>query len=214
MNFRGSLAALPSLSVPSAPLGATWYRGVAVRFAGTPFATAHTPNVPSRFYNPAYPDDAGQRRYSTLYLAEDVTTAQFESRAVLGSPYGVSVSGPGAAVAVFPARVSVGGIRDLTDEVALRSHLAGTIQEITGNWLGYSLRPILSGSPRTSGLPLLDGTAPTQWLGYQAYLMEGCLGILSWSSIVPTKRILCLFMDKIAKVHGPSVQDHLGQPVT
>lgn len=168
-----------------------WYRAIRTAFLGTPLAVAHTLTIPGRFNYAA----AGRPGFPLLYLTEDPVTALFEVGAMLGSPAGVSAPSPtgGTHWAVIQVDVTLSAVADLTS-ASQRRLIRSTVQELTGDWLGYRLR--WASRPRpTPAWP----EAPTQRLGEALHRVRGLEGFVTFSARNPTQRNLVVFPDKLRK---------------
>jgi hypothetical protein len=177
LGRRRLLARLPHAGV--------WYRAVPPQFAGAALGFEHTPEITSRF-NAGSPDRPG---LPLLYVAEHPEAALLEVRVLL-SPgrAGGAVPNPVAgAVTLVPVRVQLAGVVDLCDEAQLRL-LDTSIQELTGDWEGYSLRPHRGPHP-----PLV----PTQRLGAALFRTPRVEGFLTYSARSPTRRNLVIFPTKL-----------------
>ena len=149
---------LPGALSPAANVGnVTWYRAA-------PSSVANPRHVPSARAVNRFND--GTTGYRLLYFAQDPRTALFEVRALLGF-----VSGPFAPAApsprswtIFQHRIQLGP-KDIIDfgQPANRAAIDTTIQELTGDWEGYHMRPLSA----QASLPIgrLRAHAPTQELG-------------------------------------------------
>ena len=169
------------------PLRGTWYRAMSPDYA-TPkraLAFAHTKTMASRF-------NQGRGAFPTLYLAEDQMVALFEVGAVLGSPYATWLPVPGRNLTILSISVALHSIVDLTHATS-QTTLGTTVQELTGDWLGYHLRTAVTSVNHPAGVP-----APTQELGAALYSIHGLEGFLSVSAKVPTHKVLVVFPDKLA----------------
>ncbi len=147
-----NLPAVPNL--PTQAVVGTWWRAVQLRYLPGPLATRHTRTNPGRFNagTPAHPGP------EVLYSAVDQQVAQFEVEFMLGSPLSGSVAPNPAAVgwSFLPLLVSLGAVVDLTDPAVLAA-IDTSVQELTGDWRGYGLRPYVPplAAPFWSNTPLL-----------------------------------------------------------
>lgn len=182
-----NLAACPALA--RRPLSATWYRAIQLKFWNSLLATAHTKTIPGRFNagNPARPG------FEILYFAEDHQVAMFEVQALLGSPLpgSVYVPNPSGHWAVINVQLQLGRVVDLTRR-SERMIIDTSIQELTGDWRGYSLR---NPNANLNKRPWTD--VPTQKLGYGLNRIKNVEGFLTYSARVPTRRNLIVFPKKL-----------------
>jgi RES domain len=168
-----------------------WHRAIRTVFLGTPLAVAHTLMIDGRF-NYAAP---GRPGFQVLYLTEDPVTALFEVGAMLGSPTGVSTPSPtgGSHWAVIQVDVTLTAVADLSN-AGQRRLIRSTVQELTGDWIGYRLR--WASRPRsTATWP----ESPTQRLGEALHRVRGLEGFVTFSARNPTRRNLVVFPDKLRK---------------
>ena len=184
------------------PLTGTWYRAIQLKFWNSLLATAHTATVPGRFNagNALHPG------FEILYFAENHLVALFEVQALLGSPHppATYVPNPSTAWVIINVDIQLSQIADLT-RVPQRKIIGTTVQELTGDWRGYSLRnplPTLS-APYWSNVP-------TQRLGHGLHGVPDVEGFLSYSAKVATHRNLVVFPQKLQQ--GSIVRFH--HPVT
>jgi RES domain-containing protein len=171
------------------PENRIWYRATSAHYLPAAISTAHTPIVPSRFYDP----NSASPQFPTLYLAEDALVAMFEAQALFGSPTtpGGYVSAPVGAWTVLTVIVRLDAVVDLSD-VASQAVLDAGVQELTGDWRGFGLR-----SPVTA-VTAPTGTAPTQSLGEAIHRdPRGLEGLITVSAKVPYHRNLIVFPDQL-----------------
>jgi hypothetical protein len=168
--------------------GVGW-RAVPPLFAASALATTHSATVSSRF-SAATATNPG---FEILYLAETRLVAEFEVRALLGSPMtpGGIIVNPAARYVVLPMQFQVSAIVDLSDPAEAIA-VDTNAQELTGDWQGYRFR-----GPQTS-VTTPTGKAPTQELGEQLFaLRPDVKGIVSLSARVPYHRILAIFPKRL-----------------
>lgn len=151
----------------------------------------HTATIPGR-YNPG---TAQHPAFSVLYLAENHLVALFEVSALLGSPLPgqVFAPNPNQPWAVVNVDVQLSKVANLCRE-SQRRLIETSVQELTGDWRGYSLRnpgAILKAPYYTN--------VPTQRLGAALYAVRRLEGFLTFSAKVPTARCLVVFPDKLRK---------------
>jgi RES domain-containing protein len=171
------------------PHAGVGWRAVPPLYAGSALATTYSATVSSRF-SPATVAHPG---FEILYLAETRMVAEFEVRALLGSPMtpGGIVVNPAAMCVVFPMQFQVSAIADLSDP-SEASAVGTNAQELTGDWQGYRFR-----GPHTS-VTGPTGKAPTQDLGEQLFaLRPDVKGLISLSARVPYHRILAIFPQRL-----------------
>lgn len=195
-----NLAACGSLATK--PLTGTWYRAIQLKFWNSLLATAHTATIPGRFNA----GDSIRPGFEILYFAEDHQVALFEVQALLGSPYpGASyVPNPSTSWVVINVDIQLSQVADLT-RVSQRKIIDTTVQELTGDWRGYSLRnphAVLS-APHWSNVP-------TQRLGQALHRVADLEGFLFYSARVANRRNLVVFPTKLRQ--GNFVRFH--NPVT
>jgi RES domain-containing protein len=178
-----NLTPLPAL--PTVAVSSVWYRAVRPVHLATALATAHTVWVPGR-YNAGRP---GRPGFPILYLSEDNVTLLFEVGALVGSPLpgGVTLPVPGAVWRVIHVTVVLSAVVDLTDPGVL-STLGTSVQELTGDWRGYTYRPIAG----PSGPPFWTDV-PTQQLGHAPFAAGAVEGFISYSARFPTRQNLMIF---------------------
>jgi hypothetical protein len=184
-----NLAACASLA--TIPLTATWYRAIQLKFWNSLLATAHTATITGRFNA----GNASRPGFEILYFAEDHQVALFEVQALLGSPYpgAAYVPNPSTAWVVINVDIQLSRIADLT-KAPQRKIIDTTVQELTGDWRGYTLRI----SHATPGAPYWSNV-PTQRLGHALHGVANLEGFLSYSARVATHRNLVVFPKKLQK---------------
>ena len=176
-------------SLVTSALTGTWYRATELRFWSRLLATEHTASSPGRF-NAGEPERPG---FEILYLAEDHQVALFEVGALLGSsfPGGTPVPNPRGHWIIINVQVRLGRVADLT-QVSQRRLIETTVQELTGDWQGYTLRTTHARlkSPYWTNVP-------TQRLGHALYRVRGLEGFFTYSAPAPTRRNLVIFPRKL-----------------
>jgi len=123
--------------LPARPVASVWYRAVIPQHLPTALACSHTRLFASRFYEgPTAPEP-----FETFYLAENPIVAQFEVKALFGSPLtpGGLVSNPACSWLIANVEVQLAKIVDLT-VLTVSQSLLTTAQELTGDWQGYQQR--------------------------------------------------------------------------
>jgi hypothetical protein len=171
------------------PLTGTWYRAIRPQYFQTALAFAHTATIPGRF-NPGSSLHPG---FSVLYLAEDPIVALYEVNAMLGSPLPgqPNVPNPASPWAVLNVAVRLNRVADLC-RISQRRLVETTVQELTGDWRGYSLR-----NPNAVLNPPYWTNVPTQRLGTALRAVPKLQGFTTFSARLPTKRILVVFPDRL-----------------
>ena len=175
--------------VPHQPETGAWYRVAGTRWISTAIVTAHTVVTPSRFYDPT----SASPQFRTLYLSDNLHVALFEAQALLGAPTrpGGPVPAPKGHWMTLTVSVQLHAVLDLSAR-ASQATLDVTVQELTGDWLGYQARSHLT------NVSAPTGTAPTQMLGEAIYRdLRGLEGFLTVSAKVPTNRNLIVFPDRL-----------------
>jgi RES domain-containing protein len=174
------------------PVNGVWYRAVRPQHFQTTLAFAHTATIPGR-YNPG---SIQRPAFTVLYLAEDPTVALFEVQAMLGTPLHGYAQGPNLAAGNWTTtqiNVLLHSVVDLTI-TSQRRMIRTTVQELTGDWRGYSLR-----NPNAVLSPPHYTNVPTQRLGSALRAGRGLEGFITYSARVPTKRTLAIFPDRLRK---------------
>jgi hypothetical protein len=182
-----------------------WYRAVEARHALAPLAYAHTATRPGRFHN-----GSEQRPgIEAIYLTDDPQVALYEVRAVLGSPFPGQSNAPNLnprAWAIYPITIELQAVADLTLDTQIQ-WLDTSIQELTGDWFGYSLRPQHQNAP-----PPYFTHVPTQQLAialHQTGLFEG---LLSYSAVDSRHRNLIVFPSVLQNGSSITCTDGGGTP--
>jgi RES domain-containing protein len=171
-------------ALPVVPESGTWYRAIEPRYLPSALATLHTAKYSGRYH-------AGG--FQILYLAENHDVALSEVEAIFGSPAkpGGVVPNPSKSWAVLNVAVSLQSVVDLTNPTATHWPLSTTVQELTGDWEGYSSR-----GPFTR-VKVPTGTAPTQDLGHALWNC-GCFeGFRAVSAKRPCNEILAVFPQRL-----------------
>ena len=165
----------------------TWYRALPPNFWDMPLATAHSGTCESRFSS-AHPRKPG---HEILYLTESATASLFEINATFGSPRGVQVPNPRAFFSVLAVQVEMDSVADLTSGPELQK-LGTSIQELTGDWLGYKdrVRTLAQDDP-------FPPDVPTHRLGAALYRVRDLEGFLTYSAKVPDQKNLVIFPRKV-----------------
>ena len=167
----------------------TWYRALDPKYSHAPLGSAHTVAVPSRFS----PGPNAFQPFEILYFSETQMVALWEVQALLGSlRQGSVIANPAQAWLTINVRLQLQQVADLT-LVAEQRLLGTSVQELTGDWEGYSLR-----NPHTS-VPEPVGTAPTQDLGEALFSISGLEGFRVVSAKVPYQMNLVVFPQKLQK---------------
>lgn len=174
------------------PHTGTWYRAVPPRFYPIGLGFAHSTEVASRFSagSPAAPG------FPVLYLTEDPQVALAEVRVIhlTGVPARPVIPNPAAGPrTVFPVHVRLTEVVDLCGPTEL-GRLDTSVQELTGDWVGYALR-----SPARP--------APTQELGAALFATARVEAFLTYSARESTRRNLVVFPTKLRPGSAVEVVD-------
>jgi RES domain-containing protein len=173
------------------PLSGTWYRAINARYWETLLETAHTARIPGRF-NAGCATHPG---FEVLYFGEDHLVTLFEAQALLGSPdpHSSYLPNPNFAWVIINVEVQLRSVADLTRR-SQRITVGTTVQELTGDWRGYALRPagVTLSAPHWTDVP-------TQLLGYALHQTPDLEGFLTYSAKVTTKRNLVVFPTKLGR---------------
>jgi hypothetical protein len=187
------------------PVQGVWYRAVPAQHGATPLAHAHTAVLSGRFHN----GTAQRPGIQVIYLTDDPQVALYEVRAVLGSPLPgqANVPNPNSGVwTLFPVTVALQSVADLTRDAELQV-IDTSVQELTGDWLGYNFRPQHQNAP-----PPYFTHVPTQQLAvtlHQTGLFEG---LLSYSAVDSRHRNLIVFPTALQKRGSLACTDSSGKP--
>jgi hypothetical protein len=173
------------------PLTGVWFRAIRPQFFPSALASTHTATIPGRF-------NAGSSQrpgFQVIYLAEDPLVALFEVNALLGSPLPGQpyLPNPLFPWSVINVDVQLRSVVDLCRQ-SQRRLVETTVQELTGDWRGYSLR-----NPRPVVHPPHWTNVPTQKLGAALHSVPRLEGFLTYSARVPTHRCLIIFPGKLRK---------------
>lgn len=181
------------------PVRSQWFRAVQTQFANSPLGFTHTGETSGRFHH----GTADRPGAAVLYLTEDPVTSLFEVRAVYGSPLPdrtyVPNPTPGQGWTIVSVEVTLHAVADLTDATQTEL-LDTTVQELTGDWIGYIHR-----HPRPAPVPPYYTPVPTQQVGSALYATGVYEGLISYSSMNPTRRNLIVFP---ANLQPGSVLEH------
>ena len=156
-------------------------------------------HVPSATARSRFNDGAGA--FALRYLAANPVTALLEAVALHGSYASGFVSGPPPALGwtVFRYRITKRlKVVDLT-RPSVRTAANTTIQELTGDWLGYHHRSLF-GHRLPAHLPRVVSShpvAPTQLLANKVYASTAAHGLLAPSAKSPTIANLVLFYGRL-----------------
>jgi RES domain-containing protein len=178
-------------SLSTSGLTGTWYRAIELRFWSSLLSTNHTTTTPSRF-NAGNP---GRPGFEILYLAEDHEVALFEVGALMGSPFpgGTIMPNPKNHWIIINVQARLGRIADLT-ELSQRRLIDTTVQELTGDWQGYTFRD----SHEKLAAPHWTNV-PTQRLGRALHQVRDLEGFLTYSTPVPMRRNRVIFPRKLRR---------------
>ena len=164
-------------------------------FGAAPSSVAVPHHVPSATSRNRFNQGTGS--FALRYLAADPVTALLEAVALHGSYASGFVPGPPPARGwtVFRYRITTPlTVLDFTHP-SVRSAADTTIQELTGDWLGYHHRSLF-GHALPAHLPRVVSShpvAPTQRLANDAYSSTAAHGLLAPSAKSPTIANLVLF---------------------
>ncbi len=166
-------------------------------YSVAPSAVANPSHVPSKHARNRFNDASG--KLALRYFGPDIPTALLEATALHGSYATGFVHGPPPARSwtVFGYRI----LKNLTvvDFTALSERRARktTVQELTGDWLGYHHRGLHRPAGHLPAVKAGAATAPTQVLGQSLHAMPNIHGFLAPSAKVPTIANLVLFFDRL-----------------
>jgi RES domain-containing protein len=176
--------------------GGRWYRAVPAEFHDAALAYEPSTDTPSRF-NPGRTDRPG---IPILYLTEDPAVSLFETRVLAGTYLPWQPAAPNLlakAQAVVPITVQLASVIDLCDPSQI-GLLHTSVQELSGDWLGYQYRPYSTPYPPP---------APTQLLGAALFRLPRVEGVLTYSAHAPTRRNLVVFPTKLRPGSSVAVVD-------
>ena len=170
-----------------------WYRAA-------PSGVAKRSHKPSSRARNRFNDGTGS--FALRYLAPDPAIALLEVVALYGTYATGFVAGPAPARrwTVFRYQITPPlDVVDFTDPTA-RTRAGTTVQELTGDWLGYHHRsmalparpPAVLNNPRSPYAP-----TPTQRLANTIYTTTNAHGFLAPSAKIPVTANLVLFFDKL-----------------
>lgn len=177
MAGRLSLYSLPDPTFPKTD----WCRAVKDIYSKYPLSWQHSYNNETRFKSSGVV-------FPVLYLAFDANTALLEVQALQGEDDPTQVTAPGWTIA--KVAVSLDRVADLRTP-SERAKVETTVQELTGDWVGYSHRTrasFVSSNP----------PAPTQKLGEMLYQRTDCQGFLTPSARNSRFPNLAVFPDKVS----------------
>jgi RES domain-containing protein len=187
------------------PVQGIWYRAVEAQHASTPLASTHTARRAGRFQ-----DGSPQRPgIEVIYLTDNPQVALYEVRAVIGSPLPGQDSAPNPnprAWTIYPITVALQSVADLTLDAQLQS-LDTSVQELTGDWFGYTLRPQHQNAP-----PPYFTHVPTQQLAITLHQTDLFEGLMSYSAVDPRHRNLIVFPAALQKGSSLACTDASGKP--
>jgi hypothetical protein len=175
--------------------GGVCYRAVPPQYLATVLQTGHTATVTTRFSS----GSLAHPQFEILYLSENPVVALFEVQALLGSWHGVNVPNPHVFSTIVSVQVRLSFVADLTIDPNLRQ-IGTTVQELTGDWGGYSLRSPISPTNKP-----YYSHVPTQQLGHALNQVPDMEGFLTYSARVPDKKNLVVFPKKLRRTQGSSL---------
>jgi hypothetical protein len=192
-------------TLPRTPENGVWFRLIPPGHLSTALSSAHSKVALSRF-------SAGRllpatSQFAALYFADDPMVAQFEVGAVLGSPTpGGHIPHPRLSFVSMNVHIILQEAFDLTDVPGAQVPLSTNVQELTGDWKGYTVRnhatPVASPT----------GVAPTQALG-EALFRTGIEGFRAVSARVPYNKTLTVFPDNLQPMSSLTFKDQTGAVV-
>lgn len=189
------------LGLPVIPVSGTWNHAATSGYPGrilrvTPRGVASAAGYARTRFNPGNARTPG---FELLYLALDQNTALLEKQAQFGSPYAQPVTYIPAPrmsrTVVIDVTVDLQNVIDLTD-INAHAALSTTAQELTGDWMGYEVRGMVSRSPVLTA-PV--GEAPTQTLGWELLQEPGVEGLRVISAKDSTTCCLVIFTHKLSR---------------
>ena len=173
-------------------------------YSAAPSSVAAPFHVPRSHALNRFNDGAG--KFALRYLAPDPAIALLEVGALYGTyATGFVAAPPVRRWTVFRYQITPPlDVVNFTDPTA-RNHASTTVQELTGDWLGYhhrsmALRPL---PPAVLNGP--DPHAPTQRLANTIHAKTNAHGFLAPSAKIPVTANLVLFFDK-----PPGCLEHTG----
>ncbi|HWQ32780.1 MAG TPA: RES family NAD+ phosphorylase [Blastocatellia bacterium] len=163
------------------PLTGVWYRAIQTRFIAT---ALHFSSTASRF-NPG-------GTFPLLYLSENHLVALLEVQALFGSPLNASglIPSPRHSYTVLNLTVNLAGVADLTSHKS-QTDLETNPQELTGDWIGYQIRSLLT------SVRAVPGPAPTQQLGNEINTLADIEAFCTLSAKAPDQMNLVIYPDKL-----------------
>ena len=184
--------------LPTGPENAVWFRAIQPHHWNTALNTAQTTTYRSRFNG----GPIANPLFEILYVAQDPVVAMFEVGALLGSAYGNYLPQPAQAWISLNVKVVLQTVADLTTSAAQLT-LGATVQELTGDWLGYQQRQ------HSLSLNQPAGLAPTQSLGAALFTVPGLEAFKTVSARITDKRTLVIFPQKLRIGSSIQFQDTL-----
>lgn len=178
-----------SASLAQRPLTGAWYRAIQLQHYRTLLHYSHTAQTPSRFAAAHH-----RHQFPLLYFAETPQLALYEVQAMVGSPAPgrIAVANPATSWIIITVQVQLTHVADLTSG-SQRRLIGTTVQELTGDWIGYRLRN--PKSPAT--FPYTD--VPTQRLGAALVATPRLEAFVTWSARDSRHKNLVIFPAKIGK---------------
>ena len=167
-------------------------------FGAAPSSVAVPHHVPSATARNRFNDGGGV--FALRYLAADPVTALLEAVALHGSYASGFVPGPPPARAWTIFRYRIAKSLTVVDFTLPSDRTAAdtTVQELTGDWLGYYQRNLFShGLPAHLPRVVSSPVAPTQRLANDAYSSTTAHGLLTPSAKSPTIANLVLFFARL-----------------
>lgn len=179
-------------------------------YSAAPSAVAVPYHVPSSSSRNRFND--GTRNFALRYFSPDPVTALLEAAALHGAYATGFIVGPPPARAwtVFRYQISQAlAVVDFGDPIA-RGVASTTIQELTGDWLGYYHRSTYTLPAHLPAVRSLSPLAPTQHLANSVHASTTAHGFLAPSAKSPTIANLVLFFARLPA----SVVQHTGSANT
>lgn len=166
-------------------------------YSVAPSAVANPFHVPSKHARNRFNDASGS--LALRYFGPNTRTALLEATALHGSYATGFVPGspPARWWTVFEYRIVKNlTVVDLTAPNERRVN-GTTVQELTGDWLGYHHRGLHRPPAHLPAVRAGAATAPTQVLAQSIHAMQDIHGFLAPSAKVPTIANLVLFFDRL-----------------
>jgi hypothetical protein len=183
------------------PLAGVWWRAVRVEHLSRPLGYGHTTTYRGRFT----PGQSARPGIPAHYFAEDMLVAALEVEVILGSPLSgqaLQAAPTQTAWAYLPITVDLEAVVDLTNDREL-AKIGATVQDLTGDWKGYSFRP------QPPPQPPYFTPVPTQQLAIALHDLK-VEGFLTYSARYPTRKNLIDFPTRLRKTNSVTFTDQAG----